>query len=179
MGSDPEARLAYGFDLGGGEPWYLAEATREWGQLDIDWYDTDSDDRFADQLIGRLHSLIPDTKPVESSYDREDAVRDHWGVALVRTGDPEADTGYVLAAIDPGRDFLPGYRSVEWSETMPLDLHELTTKPAEQGWDDKLTAAIKALGITPVREDPNGDGPRHKRDKVPVGPSWLVFPYYG
>lgn len=178
MGSDPEARLAYGYDLGSNEDWWLAEATEECGGLALDWYDDESSDGFETQLINRLYALIPDAPATEYDFQREEPVVQHWGVALTSAGTYESSS-HILCATDPDRDFLPGYRSVEWSDTMTLDLDDMAATPARHGWDAKLTAVLAALGITPVRPDPEGDGPRHGRPKVPVGPRWLVFPFYG
>lgn len=177
MGSDPEARLAYGHDLGGGEPWYLAEASGEYGELAVDWYDNESYDGFAAQLIARLYALIPDSPPTDWAGDHDKPVRDHWGIELVRSGDPEAGAGYVLAVVDNGRG--RAYSSVEWSETMALDIAELATRPARESWDARLATVMTALGITPVREVEGPDAPSRPRPTEPTGPRWLVFPYYG
>ncbi len=188
MGSDPGANLAYGYDLGSTDEWLLAEATGEWGELVLPWYDETIDDEneseddeedtgFAAALMNRLYAAIPDPPPADHNYGRANAAAAHWGVKLVSAGSlTEGSTGEVLIAVgsDEGR-----HRSVEWSETMPLDLDELAALPAANGWDAKLAAAITALGITPVRDVSEPGTPRDERKKAPVGPRWLVFPTYG
>ena len=125
--------------------------------------------------MNRLYALIPNPPAAEDDYDREKAAEAHWGVEVVSSGNIQDDhTGEVLIAIGSDKTTDGHSRTVEWSETMTLDLDELAAAPTANGWDAKLTAAIAALGITPVRETRGGDG-----DKEPVGPQWLVFPSYG
>ncbi len=179
MGSDPRAHLAYGFDLGTAEEWYLAETTGEYGELVLPWYDETRDDDehdeerdpFAVALMNQLYHLIPDPPAADGDYERESAAERHWEVELDYPG-AEGSTGYVLIATG-------SERSVEWADTMALDPGEMLVEPAAKGWDVKVAAAITALGITPVRPDSDADGPRHQRPKVPIGPRWLVYPSYG
>lgn len=185
MGSDPEARLAYGYDLGNADQWFLAEANGEYGELDLPWWPDDEDEdtdlpSFETAVMNALYAAIPDPPPADGDYDREKAARAHWGVKVVSSGNLENDyVGNLLVAAGSDTDANGRRRSVEWCETLPLDLDELAAAPAAGGWDAKLGAAVAALGITPVREAPDATGPIRDRAKVPTGPRWLMYPLYG
>lgn len=135
MGSNPRACLAYGYDLGSYEDFRAAERD-EYGAPKLPWLDEDA-----------------------STYAFGDAAEklltDQPGIRLDYSGSDES-TGWVLV-VDTSE------RSVEWSEVMTLNVPELECRPAEEGWDDKLNAALTALGITPTQQ----------------GASWLVYPSYG
>jgi hypothetical protein len=160
MGMDPEARLAYGFKLGDSEQFNLAEATGEYGALAVDWYDPEKEGGFAEQLWNRLFALIPEPPEVQYDWHREEAARKYWNVDLVYSGTYEF-SGYILTVT--GEHTAGSYASVEWSNSMPLDLDGMTADPVRFHWDERLGAALKALGLTPTQ----------------ARAQWLVFPFYG
>lgn len=161
MGMDPDARLAYGYRLGDSDKFDLAEATGEFGELVVDWYDDDRKDNFETQLWARLYDLTPEPRPaVEYDWQKEDAARSHWNVDIVHSGSHDYP-GYILTVT--GDNTEGSYRSVEWSDSMELDLHAMVSGPEQMTWDARLAAALKALGLTPTQ----------------AGPKWLVFPFYG
>ena len=152
MGMSAGAHLVYGYDLGGGEDFKAAERG-EYGEPKLPWLPVDEDgdsvyDDFGDEVEQRLLGS-------EGYWDRKKEAEKRVGVALTYSGHADY-AGWILVAKD-------SERSVEWSETMPVDLDELTNRPAYEGWDKKLTEALTALGITPTQD----------------GPKWLVFPSYG
>jgi hypothetical protein len=135
MGSNPRAHLAYGYDLGSYEDFKAAERG-EWGSPALPWLDEDA-----------------------STYAFGDAAEklltDHAGVRLDYSGADES-VGWMLVVDHSARN-------VEWSDAMTLNVTELECRPAEEGWDDKLDAALTALGITPAQ----------------TAAQWLVYPTYG
>jgi hypothetical protein len=137
MGSTPRAHLAYGYDLGYIEDFKAAERD-EYGAPQLPWFgDDDGSWDFGAQVEARL----------ENAGSR--------GVELMFSGGEDLP-GWVLTA--SGSE-----SSAAWSEATPLNVIEMECRPADEGWDDKLTAALTALGITPTQPAAN----------------WLVYPTYG
>ena len=147
MGQSTNAVLAYGYDLGSGEEWKIAEVG-EYGDLAVDWFDEDHEDGFLGQAERRLLNASGFTETYEDGKDdyfaREGEAKERLGVEFESYCSGEYPM-YVLATkvITVRR----GYSEV-------LDLPALMAEPAEHGWDDKLTAALTALGITPKQEQP-------------------------
>lgn len=164
MGADPEARLTYGYDLGTYEKFKAAEVSA-YDSPNLPWYRTDlyyddpgyADGDFIEALYQALYKAIPDPPPAEDEYDRKSAAEKHFGVQVEYSG-AESSIGWVLTIKDEDAN-----RSVEWSDTIALDLGVLSMLPLVGDWDAKLSRALIALGITPTQDQPR----------------WLVFPYYG
>ena len=161
MGSNPRAHLAYGYDLGTDEDPRFAEKG-EYDTIQLAWFDDEAEDEdgdtlgFVEQLFNHLHSLIPDAPPADSDWRRQTVAEEHYGIRIEHSGSSEYSPGCILVAPD-------SHRSVEWSDTMELDLLDLERRRSHEDWDAALTTAIRALGITPTQD----------------GPKWLVFPSYG
>jgi hypothetical protein len=155
MGMDPEARLAYGYALGTGEDFKVAERAG-YGNLSVDWWNEDGGG-FETQAWKRLWDAIPEKPEVEHEWKREDAARKHWGVDIVNSGTYDYP-GFILVPTEGG-----SYKSVEWSDSMTLDVDVMRDQPAALRWDATLAAALQVLGLTPTQD----------------GPKWLVFPFYG
>ncbi len=171
MGMNVDATLAYGYDLGGSDQWFVAETTGEWGSLNLSWYDEESSGGFVEQMFNALWRAMPEPPECQYDFQRQDAAEKHWGVKMEHAGSHDYP-GYVLA--------IPGSgSSVDWAETMALDLDDLRAKPAASGWDEKLAAVLAVLGITPIRQVRQPGKPRSEWTTEPVGPRWLVFPFYG
>lgn len=164
MGHAPRAHLAYGYSLGSNEHLDFRERNGDYGSdLNVDWwisYDPAGDDDqdvldAGRQIYRRLFEQIPDAPTVEYDWEMDDHVKRHYGVELVYPGGEES-TGYALIAVG-------SERSVEWDETMALDLAAMASLPFSDNWNMRLDYAVGALGITPTQD----------------GPKWLVYPSYG
>jgi hypothetical protein len=166
---DPEANLAYGYDLGTYESFKAAERG-QYDQPNLPWFRTENPDdpdadvdgphnEFETALYLTLYQAIPDAPAIEDAYDAEAPVKEHFGVALEQSG-AEGSFGWILAVLfDDDGDTR---RTVEWADALPLDLDELAALPAAGGWDDRLSQVLAVLGITPLQDRPR----------------WLVFPTY-
>jgi hypothetical protein len=160
MGMTARACLAYGYDLGTGED-FKADQRGEYDGPDLPWYDEDEQDDdegergFVEQLFNHLYSLIPNPAPAEYDFQRQQVAERHYGVQVEHSGSHDYP-GWLL--VIKGSE-----RNVEWSDVMTLNVTEMECRPDEEGWDEKLTAALNALGITPTQ---------------PTA-AWLVYPTYG
>jgi hypothetical protein len=159
MGSSAEATLAYGYDLGTLEDFKAAQRS-EYGSPDLPWFDEDAEDdedtdfgSAVEKVLLAAAGFTEEWSPGKDGYfDRKKAAEEGIGVRLAHSGSHEYP-GFILFATG-------SKRSVEWSDTMALDLDTLAET---HDWDAKLSAALTALGITPTQD----------------GPKWLVFPSYG
>ncbi len=153
MGTSTNAVLAYGYDLGGDEEGWKIQEADEYGELPegLAWYDPDGDDDLADQahewLLAKLAGFPGKRHPGEHEndfFDREKVAKELVGVEFESYCSSDYPM-YVLAA-----HAITVYRG----HSEVLDLGSLATDPAVNGWDDKLAAALAALGITPKQEKP-------------------------
>lgn len=187
MGSNLSAHLAYGYDLGSEEDFNAAERS-EYGSPRLPWYgesddeqDDDEDDEreeedFAEAveriLLAEIAGFTETDWQAEGHWERKRAAEARVGVEITHSGGHDYP-GWMLVIKE-------SERSCDWSEGMTLNLDRMGADPGELGWNDKLAAAIRVLGITPMREADDATGPRHKRTKEPVtAPSWIVYPSYG
>lgn len=156
MGSNPRAHLAYGYDLGTSED-FKAEQRDEYDQPDLPWFDVEGGDfvEAAERVLLTSVGFTETDWRADGYYERQRAAEAATGVEFQQSGHPDYP-GWVLVA-------RGSERSVEWAETMPLDLKELGDAPVTGGWDSALGAALAVLGITPTQ------------DRA----CWLVFPSYG
>ncbi|WP_433364195.1 hypothetical protein [Streptosporangium sp. CA-115845] len=160
MGSSPTGVLAYGYALGGAGGWNISEVD-EYDGIDpakVTWYDDDDEeDDFTKQAERRLLDASGFTETYEDGHEgyfaREREAKARLGVEFYGHG---YDEGQVYALVTKTI-------TVDWGESKVLDLPALLAEPAEKGWDDKLRAALTALGITPTQEQP----------------AWLLCTYYG
>ncbi len=153
MGRSSDAILAYGYDLGGGDEEWKIHQTDEYGSIRPDqftWYDEDDEDgsvEFIEQAENRLLVASGFTETdweVDGYFARKREAKERLGVKF-RTYCSGEDSMYVLAA---------KVITVSWGDSELLDLPALMSEPAENGWDEKLRAAIEVLGITPKQEQP-------------------------
>lgn len=164
MGMSADAHLAYGYDLGSGEDFKAAERG-EYGEPKLPWLTDDDEegehDDFEDaatKLLLASAGFTEEWAPEAAEggyYDRKRVAEERHGIDFDYSGHSDY-VGWMLIA--QGSE-----RSVEWDEAMALDLAELAALPGHHGWDEKLAAALKTLGITPTQD----------------GPKWLVYPSYG
>lgn len=159
MGTSPTGLLMYGYDLGGNEGWKLREAG-EYGELALHWYDNTTDEgaeaEFVAEAMRRMLAEIvgfTETDELADGYhERARAAEEALGVVIQHVWTWEV-TYYVLAA-----------RVVDASDAPePVDFDQLERDRIELRFDDRLQAALDALGITPAQERP----------------AWLLSSFYG
>lgn len=145
MGQSTNAMLAYGYDLGGEEEWKVREAG-EYGELPaLDWYDPDDEDGddFQSAAERRLLASVGFTEQWgerDGYFEREEEAKARLGVEF----DTHCSGEYPMFLL--ATKVITVYRgSVE-----EIDVAELAQVPAD--WDGKLTAALRALGLTPTQE---------------------------
>lgn len=156
MGQSTNGILAYGYDLGEGLG--MIREAGEYGELPpLAWFDPEHDDDLIEaagrRLLAELAGFTETDWQVDGYFDREREANARLGVEL-ETYCSESCPMYVLAA-----KVITVYRgSVE-----EIDMTELAVAPEMNGWDEKLQAAVAALGITPVQDKPK----------------WLLASYWG
>ncbi|MGW1998586.1 hypothetical protein [Embleya sp. NPDC001921] len=158
MGSHADAVLAYGYNLGGGEKWEVAEATGEYGGLNLDWftdYEGDDDPDFAEAAAQHLLDAIGvRTGDGYGSYrERDRALMERYGVRIETCSYREFPTYLLVTEVF----------EADSGEVQAIDLPDLARRPEAGGWDAKLRAALAVLGLTPTRREP----------------SWLLTATYG
>lgn len=156
MGMSASGILAYGYNLGGGDGWEIAE-TGEYGEPALDWFDPEAEDTdFVTEAEKRLLAAAGFTETdwqVDGYFARERAAKAALGVEFESycSGDYSQ---YVLAT---------KVITVSWGEVEPIDVTALQCEPVENHWDDRLRAAVSTLGLTPKQEKP----------------AWLLCSYWG
>ncbi|MFF8100157.1 hypothetical protein ACF07S_10335 [Streptomyces sp. NPDC016640] len=159
MGQSTNGMLVYGYDLGGEEEWKIREAG-EYGELPpLDWFDPDNEegDGFQEAAERRLLAQLADFTETDwradGYFEREREAKARLGVEFDTycSGDYPM---YLLAA-----KVITVYRG----SAEEIDMTELAIAPEMNGWDEKLNAAVQALGITPTQDKPK----------------WLLCSYWG
>lgn len=162
MGQSTNGMLVYGFDLGSNESEWKVREVGEYGALAVPWFDeTDEDSEPADDFetlaVRRLLDASGFTETYEDGregyFGREREAQEALGVEFESycSGDYPM---FVLAA-----KVLTAYRG----DCDVLDLAALSDPATLAAYDEKLTAALAALGLTPVQEKP----------------AWLLCSYWG
>jgi hypothetical protein len=160
MGQSTNAVLVYGYNLGGGEiEWLVEEANGEFGELHLDWFNEDDEpgeNDFIEAAENRLRASVGFTETdwsVDGFYERRREADKRVGVEFESycSGDYPI---YTLAA---------HVITVHRGDCEQLNLDELARLPRENGWDDKLAAALQTLGLTPKQAEP----------------AWLLVSYWG
>lgn len=157
MGTSPYGVLVYGYALGGSEDGWKVQEVDTWGGLKTSWwagYDLDDSEEGAacgpeDEggAIGGLEEGEDEEygsaeEALEGAVERlpEGPVK----VSLVRLGHHEY-TAHALAAWS---------KQAEWSSTVAVDFPELQERAVREDWDGVLREALRALGLTPVQDQP-------------------------
>jgi hypothetical protein len=149
MGMSTNGMLVYGYNLGGDEGgWGVAEAG-EYGELEVGWFNPLDDDEadFVTAAEKRLLAAAGFTETdwqAEGYFAREREAKAALGVEFDSycTGDYPM---YVLAT-----KVITAYGG----DVKDVDMVELVEAPKVHGWDAKLRAALKTLGLTPKQESP-------------------------
>lgn len=157
MSTSTDAVLVYGYNIGGGEiDWLVEETNDEYGELNLDWFDSDGDKGFIEAAEERLLIAAGFTETdwrTEGHFQRKREAEAQIGVKFESycSGDYPIHT---LAA---------HVITVRRGDLEVLDLAALQRQPAENRWDDKLSAALRTLGLTPKQPEP----------------AWLLCSYWG
>jgi hypothetical protein len=156
MGSDPEARIGYGYDLGSGTTtWRIANAP-EYGLPELPWLvDDDFTESLGKHLLTTIGGFTETDFRAEGYFKREEAAKQRIGVRLDQSGTWDYP-GHILVAIN-------SRQAVEWADTLTLDLEFMLGAGRLAKWDGQLDAALSQLGLQPTQDRPR----------------WLVYPFYG
>ncbi|MFB4320637.1 hypothetical protein [Actinomadura sp. 21ATH] len=148
MGTSTNALLVYGYNLGGGEIEWLVQEADEYGGLDTDWWGEDDERDFGTAATRRLLDASGFTETYEDGregyFSREREAEEALGVEI----ESYCSGDYPIFAL------AAHVITVHRGDLEVLDLAALQRMPAENGWDDKLTAALSALGLTPKQTQP-------------------------
>jgi hypothetical protein len=166
MGVSTDAILAYGYNLGGGDGDWLIEEVGEYGELKLPWFavnlddDGDDEDRDDDDFVTKAEKKLLVAQGfteidwrADGYYERKVAAEAASGVEF-KGYCSDSYTSYVLAA-----KVIKAYRG----DCPAVDFEALTREAVEGRYDEKLAAAIQALGITPKQTQP----------------AWLLCSYWG
>ncbi|WP_328344653.1 hypothetical protein [Micromonospora sp. NBC_00421] len=147
MGTSTDAILTYGYNLGNDDEWKL-EGAGEYGGYDFtahDWYSEDGGTDLVESIETKLlaaHGFTETDWQVDGFYQRQTEAKAAMGVEVVThcSGDYPM---YVLAAkkITASR-----------GDCEVVDFDALTRETVEGGYDEKLRAALTALGLTPTQD---------------------------
>jgi hypothetical protein len=162
MGVSTDAILAYGYDLGGGDEWQVRELD-EYGGLIPDtggWVpDPETEDDYDLIELAERHLLNASgfTETYEDGrkdyFARERAAKESLGVEFETYCSDESPM-YLLAAkvLTVARGYVEDAAAFI-----------LAAEQARPEMDAKLRAAVEALGVTPVQDEPK----------------WLLVSYWG
>jgi hypothetical protein len=144
MSTSTNAILAYGYDLGGADDDWKVREAGEYGELALDWFDAEDDDAdfitVAEKRLLAASGFTETDWHADGYFDRQREAEARLGVEIESYCSNNFPM-YLLAAkvITVRRGYV---------ET--VDPAELTVVPAE--WDEKLSAALGVLGLTPLQE---------------------------
>lgn len=129
--------------------WHFAEYDEDQYRITLPWYrEGDEEDSFFEQaeerLLAEIGHFTETDWQADGYFERKHAAEERIGVTFESYGSYDYG-GRILAVYET---------SVNWGCSGVLDLAALAAQPATEGWDDKLAAAISALGITPKQERP-------------------------
>lgn len=140
MSQSTNGILAYGYDIAGGDAEWKVREVGEYGELKLDWLDEDDGD-FATAAEKRLLAAAGFT---ETDYTADGYFK--------REREAEARSGVEFESYCSG-DYpmylLAAKGSVTTAYRGDCKAIDFTVHPE---WDDKLRAALGALGMTPTQE---------------------------
>lgn len=165
MGQSTNGIIAYGYDLGGDEGWKL-QGLGEYGELpDLPWYNPENEDDEGFQSAAETRLLAEIAEFTEEyPYDEPKETRSAY---FERERQAKARIGIKFDTYCSGDYpmFLLATKviTVRRGSVEEIDMTELAVAPEMNGWDEKLQAAVTALGITPIQDKPK----------------WLLASYWG
>lgn len=167
MGMSPKGKLIYGYALGGSEDGPLIAEINEDGEWLTDW---------AVALAMNPGRTREDPNPFWHLAEVLKAA----GLDVGRSHDPQPLKLINYGHLEYGHCVaLVTYEvETEWSEVVAVDLPALEIMRQAQGWDELLSQAVTALGITPVEIANTGNRWDHNAPRVPVPPRWMVVAQY-
>lgn len=140
--------LAYGYNLDGSDNWKIREAG-EYGELPtLPWYDPDAEDGDDFQAAAKRRLLAEIAGFTETDW-RADGHFARKREAEARLGvkfDTHCSGDYPMLLL--AAKIITVYRG----HVEEIDMPALTAEAEAESWDDKLTAALRVLGITPTQE---------------------------
>lgn len=143
------AHLVYGYDLGGPEEWRIREKDEYGDPTGLDWYDPEDDDddfagsvavRLRDRLAGFTERWTPGDD--ESYFDRKQAAQARVGVDVVT----HCSSDFPSYALITHK--ITAYRG----QVTPVE--HVEDQAEEAAANQRLAAALQALGLTPVQDAP-------------------------
>lgn len=155
-----EARLAYGYDLGGGElpeGWQVTQTDAR-GRLDVPWWDPEGVPTLAEQAADHLAVALKGVtrSQIDGHAEAYYAALADLDVELMRYGHQEHGSGYVLAHQHSIDYAVPSHARL----LARLDYPSL---PDRRRWVNDLQQAREALGLTTVQGTPG----------------WILAAFYG
>lgn len=148
MSNSARGKLAYGYDLGGDEEWKV-QGAGEFGEMpNLGWFNPDDEegDDFATAaerlLLAEIAGFAETDWRADGYFDRERKAKARLGVRFETHCSGEYPAHLLTVKV----------MTAEWGEVQAVDMVDLAEAPAREGWDDKLRAALSALGITPTQE---------------------------
>ena len=124
MGHRPNAILAYGYNLAGGDVDWAFTVDTPPDVSGVDWHSEHGDGDVGEQVDAVLGA--------------------HPGITFEHHGNLD-EPSFLLAA---------HVQHADWDGPTALDLAELERLRSEQGWAAHLQAALDSLGITPDQDGP-------------------------
>lgn len=146
MGQSTNAILAYGFNLGSENDGWEAEETDEYGGLRLDWWNGNDDfiEAAKERLLAELAGFTETDWQADGYFARKREAEARLGVEFESYCSDDYPM-WLLAATT-----ITVYRG----DVKALDLAALQREAAESVYNDKLRAALTALGLTPKQEQP-------------------------
>lgn len=156
MGQSTDGILAYGYDLG--EGFEKIQEAGEYGELPpLTWFDPEHTDDLIEaaelHLLAQVAGFTETDWSADGYFDRQRKAKARLGVQF-ETYCSDSCPMHLLAA---------KVITVRRGAVEDIDMTALAVEPEMNGWNDKLRAALTALGITPQQAEPR----------------WLLASYWG
>lgn len=146
-----DAKLAYGYDLGGPDEWRLRNTDQDGMLPPLVWYDGEQD---ADFIMAAERQLLAAVAGFTETWTKESRNNGY----VERLNDAKKRLGVVIE--EHCSDSSPAYllaahvTTVHRGQVEHIDPRDLAERPMLMNWDDKLARAVHALGLVPVQPEP-------------------------
>lgn len=153
MDTSTNGILAYGYDFNGQDGLNVVEAqtseTNKYGCLKTSWYDAEVDvitNEDGEQLdlisilTKRLYNAIPNAPTVQCDWQREEPVKNHYGVWFEEHCSGEYPMYILTTHVVTAKRGHP----------KTLDFGALETRRVNGEWDARLARALAVLDVTPL-----------------------------